>query len=179
VFYRSCYGQCTLEADESLVTSLEFTGLLAYLDQDVDLLAEVCVALRFAGHYPSAVWEDWLALQLNGFSMEPVAGRPGPDAYHEFLVTNWWSLLVNGTGFGRVARESGVAILRHGAPTGPLRVMSECMYHLGEERSASWPEMRRLLTDALGDEGHSILEGAERSSLRFDAFFEGFARADR
>jgi hypothetical protein len=179
VFYRSCYGQCTFMADEALVTSLEFTGLLAYLDQDVDLLAEVCVALRFAGQHPSAVWEDWLALQLHGFSMEPVAGRPGPDAYHEFLVTNWWSLLVQDTGFRGVTRDSGVAILRQQVPVGPLRVMSECMYHLGDERSTNWPAMRRLLTDALGDEAHSILEGAERSSPRFDAFFEGFARADR
>ncbi|MGD9295542.1 MAG: hypothetical protein PVI41_11715, partial [Roseobacter sp.] len=46
VFYLSDYGARKITLPERAVTSLEFAGVLAYLDQDIDLLSEVCVALR-------------------------------------------------------------------------------------------------------------------------------------
>ncbi|MEM6887657.1 MAG: hypothetical protein AAF636_05895 [Pseudomonadota bacterium] len=179
VFYRSDYGRRPIAADAALATSLEFAGLLAFLDQDVDLLAEVCVALRFAGVPPSDIWEDWLTGQLHSFVQEPAAPGSFHDAYHEFLVTSWWSLLRGDTGFTGIVKIGPMAIRRAVAPAGPLRAMSECMYHLGANRLCDWSRMRRFISDALGAEGHEILEGAERSSDRFDEFFQRFARAER
>lgn len=178
VFYRSAYGARPFDAAEALSTSLEFAGLLAYLDQDIDLLSEVCLALRFGGRQPSEVWEDWLALQLGGFGFEPVAAAAAGDAYHEYLVSNWWSVLTRGKGFEGVRGDGAMMILRHGAPAGPLRAMSECMYRLGANRSRNWPRMREVIGDALGSQALDILAGAERSSRHFDAFFSDFARAD-
>ncbi|MFK7868002.1 MAG: hypothetical protein AB8B58_02055 [Roseobacter sp.] len=179
VFYRSGYGARDFAASEALITSLEYAGLLAFLDQDIDLLAEVCVALRFAGQRPSDIWEDWLALQLEGFTFEPATGQVDQDAYHEYLVTNWWSMLNRNTGFSGAGGDGAAMIVRHGAPTGPLRAMSECMFHLGRDRSTNWTRMRDVISNAIGQDASSILAFAERSSPRFDAFFEGFARADR
>lgn len=38
--------------------SLNFVGILAYLDQNADLLAEVCIALGYAGQVPSKIGEN-------------------------------------------------------------------------------------------------------------------------
>ena len=49
VFYLSDYGQRDPGISGEALQSLTYAGLLAYLDQNYDLLAEVCIALRYAG----------------------------------------------------------------------------------------------------------------------------------
>ncbi|WP_299671149.1 hypothetical protein [uncultured Roseobacter sp.] len=177
IFYLSDYGVKDPGLNEATIVSLEFAGLLAYLDQDVDLLAETCVAMRFAGKRPSAIWEDWIAGQMRGFTLsDRVAGTS--DAYHEYLVTSWWALFADRPSFPGVPSQSGLHILRHTTRRSPLRAMSECMFHLGPARSSDWSEMRQAMSDAIGVDGEDILSEAEQSSDRFDAFFEGFSRAD-
>ncbi len=66
----------------------------------------------------------------------------------------------------------------HAVPCpGPLRQMSECMFHLEDRRSGDWTRMRPLVEGALTETGHEILAEAQASSPRFEAFFAGFARA--
>ncbi|WP_299498993.1 hypothetical protein [uncultured Roseobacter sp.] len=176
VFYLSEYGAKNPHLEEAALASLEFAGLLAYLDQDVDLLAEICVAMRFAGHFPSVIWEDWIAREMGGFVLR--ANGAGPtDAYHEYLVTSWWAGFADHSSFPGTPSDAGLHVDRHVSRRGPLRAMSEYMFHLGPARSGDWERMRQGLTDAVGDDGVEILFGAEQSSDRFGAFFEGFARA--
>lgn len=177
IFYLSDYGVKDPQIDEAAIVSLEFAGLLAYLDQDVDLLAETCVAMRFAGQRPSRIWEDWIAGQMRGFTLSD-KGAGHSDAYHEYLVTSWWALFADRPSFPGMPRASGLHITRHTARKSPLRAMSECMFHLGPARSSDWSQMRQAMSDAIGVDGEDILSGAEQSSDRFGAFFEGFSRAD-
>lgn len=176
VFYLSEYGTRSPDLPEAAVISLEFGGLLAYLDQDIDLLSEICVALRFAGETPSAVWEDWLAHELAGFVLSPVPDGPAPDAYHEYLVTSWWAGIAGLPGFPGRPQEGGITVTRHGARKGPLRAISEVMYGLGPARTDNWDQMRAVFERTLPAEHRHILEGAAQSSTRFDAFFVGFSR---
>lgn len=175
VFYLSDYGLIDPHLAEPAIASLEFAGLLAYLDQDVDLLAEICVAMRFAGQHPSAIWEDWIARQMHGFILKGKSSG-GSDAYHEYLVTSWWAQFADRASFPGVADPSGLQISRSMPCKGPLRAMSEYMFHLGPARSSDWRVMRQAMSDAVGVDGEEILIGAEQSSDRFDAFFEGFSR---
>ncbi|MEP2639426.1 hypothetical protein [Roseobacter sp.] len=177
VFYLSDYGVCDPQLDENARVSLEFAGLLAYLDQDIDLLAEICVALRFAGQHPSEIWEDWIASQMQGFSLENSAAK-GPDAYHEYLVSSWWAQISDNMTFPGVPSPNGLHISRRGTRKGPLRAMSEYMFHLGDARSSDWNLMRDAMSDVVGADDEDILMGAEQSSDRFGAFFEGFSRVD-
>lgn len=177
VFYLSDYGAKPLELTHAAITSLEFAGLLAYLDQDIDLLSEVCVALRLAGQSPSDIWEDWLATELDRFAIAPAPAGAIADAYHEYIVANWWAGHANLPSFTLAPPEGGIEIMRSNVQQGPLRMMSEVMFHLGAARSASWEQMRRILEQKLGADQHSILSGAAQSSDQFEAFFEQFARA--
>ncbi len=177
VFYLSDYGARSLQLPAMAVTSLEYAGLMAYLDQDVDLLAEVCVALRFSGKTPSEVWENWLAQSLGGFVLKPITGAPAQDAYHEYLVTSWWAVLTGQQGFLGIPVPGSLEICRYNAARGPLRAMSELMYQLGSARSADWRQMRTVLEQALPPEHRPILDGAAQSSPKFENFFEGLSRA--
>ncbi len=177
VFYLSDYGAQPLALPERAITSLEYAGLLAYLDQDVDLLSEVCVALRFAGQLPSEIWEQWLETEVHGFVVRSVGSAPAADAYHEYLVTSWWATIAGLSGFRSVQQPGAIEISRHHSQRGPLRAISELMYQLGTARSGNWTHMRVLFEQALPPEHHSILIGAAQSSQRFETFFEGFSRA--
>ncbi len=177
VFYLSEYGRRPLQLSEASLTSLEFAGLLAYLDQDVDVLAEVCVAMRFAGRAPSEIWEDWLAHEMQGFVLKPVSDGPVQDAYHEYLVTSWWAAQAGMAGFTGTPVAGGVQIERAHATRGPLRALSARLYELGPDRRAEWPKMRGLLQESIAAEHQHILAGAEQSSPRFSAFFKRFSRA--
>ena len=177
VFYLSDYGARPLDLPKRAITSLEYAGLLAYLDQDLDLLSEVCVAMRFAGHAPSQIWEDWLETELHGFAIRPVPSAPAADAYHEYLVTNWWATLSGHPSFRGIQEPGSIEVIRRASERGPLRAMSELMYQLGAARTAKWSHMRALLEQALPPEHHTILIGAEQSSDQFETFFKGFSRA--
>ena len=88
VFYLSEYGRCDPQLSEKACKSLTFTGILAHLEQNADLLSEVCVALRYAGKTPPTQWEEWIKSVVRGF--DHVAGMDGAgDHYHEYLVANW------------------------------------------------------------------------------------------
>lgn len=52
------------------------------------------------------------------------------------------------------------------------------MYDLGPGRSASWANMRVLLHQSIAQEHYHVLGEAEQSVANFDAFFEGFSRAN-
>ncbi|MDW3222173.1 MAG: hypothetical protein R8G34_04690 [Paracoccaceae bacterium] len=176
VFYLSDYGLVDPSLDEAAIASLEFVGLLAYLDQDVDLLAEVCVALRFAGRIPSAIWEEWIVQEMGEFQLK-ATGDGQSDAYHPYLVTSWWAELADHRSFPGAPCENGLHIARRTNRPGPLRIMSEYMFSLGSARSGDWERMRETMTDVVGVDGVDILSGAEQSSDRFGEFFEGFSRA--
>ena len=177
VFYLSEYGRHDPKLCPDSIRSLQFAGLLAYLDQNADLLAEVCVALRFAGQTPSVIWEDWLRDCLSGFMLTDAPEYGLNDAYHEYLVTSWWAEFADAPAFPGDFAPGLIGFQRQNLLPGPLRAMSETMFSLGAARSGDWMRMRPHVADALEEQAHGILSAAEQSSELFDAFFEGFARA--
>ena len=85
IFYLSEYGRKDPGIRTDAFRLLEFAGLLALLDHNTDLLAEICIALRFAGQTPPLGWEDWVFEQLAGFKAvktEMVRKILPGDEYH-------------------------------------------------------------------------------------------------
>lgn len=179
VFYLSEYGACDPEISARAVLSLEYAGLLAFLDQNIDLLAEVCAALRFAGQTPSSIWEDAVIAAHKGCRIVADQDAGLNDPYHEYLVTGWAAEVAGASAFEAEVPIGPVRFVRPVIPVGALRTMSERMFDLGETRSGDWHHMRGQVTPYLAPDGHDVLESAEQSSDKFEAFFEGFARAGR
>ncbi|TNF64004.1 MAG: hypothetical protein EP307_04050 [Rhodobacteraceae bacterium] len=177
VFYLSEYGRRDPGLAPEAITSLTFAGVLAFLDQNADLLAEICVALRFAGQTPPRPWEDWLDRFARDFRIETGDHVSVQDAYHDYLVTNWY-LAVRGREAFPEAPEAGRAgFTRRASFAGPLRAISDVIYRMGPMRSGDWSAMRPSLCEALDGPGCSILMQAADSVGNFDVFFHDFARA--
>ncbi len=177
VFYLSEYGRVDPRLDEEALTSLEFAGVLAFLDQNHDLLAEVCVAMRYAGRDPSPIWTQ--AVTDAHAAILPTAtplDNAAQDAYHPYLVTGWAQLVLAGAGFEAPVPEGALHFAAEHVASGALRPLSECLLDLGQLRSSEWDGMRGRVIPYLDQHSRHILHQAEASTSKFDAFFRGFAR---
>ena len=177
VFYLSEYGRRDPGLEQAALASLEFAGILAYLDQDADLLAEICIALRYAGQRPSPIWEHWLEREVHRFAVATGPRANPADDYHVYFVNSWLMALRGAGGFVKPAEPVAMSFHRAPVQAAPLRQMSQAMYRLDAARSRDWAVMRPLLAAGLSEIGHDILAEAEASSDRFGEFFAGFARA--
>lgn len=176
VFYLSEYGRRDPQLSSASIMSLEFTGILAYLDQNADLLAEICVALRYAGKQPSQIWESWLERETHRFAVETGTNVSTADNYHDYFVCNWLMAVSGRDVFHKETADDRMAFFRAESFTGPLREMSECMFRLEDARSSDWSSMRSHVEGSLTEIGHDILCEAQQSSDKFEEFFAGFAR---
>lgn len=176
VFYLSEYGRRDPGLSPAALTSLEYAGILAYLEQNADLLAEICVALRFAGQQPPTLWETWLTRETHCFSTATGLQATTHDDYHDWFVCNWLMAMSEGEAFQKPIEPGRMSFHRGQVWDGPLRQISECLYDMADQRSDDWHVMRPLIQDNLTEVGHDILAEAEESSANFATFFAGFAR---
>jgi len=175
VFYLTEYGRSPLSLEPEERLSLMFAGLVAYLDQDVDLLSEICIAMGFCNETPPAAWRDWISQETARFTLRPARGWVGGDDYHSYLMCNWFQLLVGREGFSHADCEGSVLIEGPHSP-GALRGVSMALYTLLDQESGQWSRLRAPLTQALSAEDGEILRRAEASTAVFEPFFETFAR---
>jgi len=178
VFYLSEYGRCDPELDAAARRSLHFAGLLAFIEQNADLLSEICIAMHYAGDVPPALWTDWLTRETALFSVSDGAAVSVQDDYHEFLVCNWHQSMTGHGAFSKGFIEGRMRFDRSMDRAAPMREMSEAMFHLDDARSGDWMTMRMHMEGRLSPEAMTVLAQAETSSHHFEEFFHGFARAD-
>lgn len=176
VFYLSEYGRRDPQLEKSAIQSLNFVGILAYLDQNADLLAEVCIALRYAGQEPSAIWEDWISRTLSDYHVVSDINADVADSYHEYLVCSWMSATAELDGIGQAVLGGRTRFDRRDVYSGPLRNMSNSLLQMEDSRSADWSKMRPILEQSIDEFGFEILNDAEKSTSEFEAFFERFSR---
>ncbi|MFW8636187.1 DUF6902 family protein [Cribrihabitans pelagius] len=175
VFYLSEYGRRCPDLPPESVTSLEFAGLIAFLDQDADLLAEVCIALRYAGAEPPAAWEAWLQRQLLAYTIVKGDLSGLHDAYHEYFVVNWQAAVAGGAPFVQPVPGGPLRIPpRQGGSI--LRPLSQALFEAGGP-PRSLAALKARVEAALEPAESNLLAAAERSCACFGRFFEGFARA--
>jgi hypothetical protein len=177
VFYLSEYGRCDPQLNADAKRSLHFAGILAFIEQNADLLSEICIAMHYAGDVPPVLWTDWLKRETALFSVTDGPSVSVQDDYHEFLVCNWHQSLVGDAAFAKGFVFDRMRFDRNVARATPMREMSEAMFSLDDARSGDWISMRLYMEDKLSPEAMQVLEQAETSSQHFEAFFHGFARA--
>lgn len=177
VYYLSEYGRRDPGLGRETERSLLHVGLLAYLEQNADLLAEVAIALHYMNAPVPVAWSDWLALAWGGCTALP--GDAPADGYHEYVVLGWAAATLQGVPvFDRPIPEGPVNFYTTLEGAAPLRDMSRELAGLGAERSGDWQRMRPHLMARLSDGARAVVEVAEASTPCFDSFFEGFARAE-
>ncbi|WP_299612336.1 hypothetical protein [uncultured Tateyamaria sp.] len=177
VFYLSEYGRCDPHLDDRALRSLEYAGILAHLDQNIDLLAEVCVALHQSGQTPDPIWIDAVRRASSDFSIVTEAEGAAGDDYHEYLVSTW---AVRALGFDdtSLAIPVGRATFRQNTyGAGALRGVSAALFAAAKTRSNDWAHMCDYVFSMLDEDAAAVLEATVASTAHFEAFFEVFARA--
>ena len=176
VFYLTDYGRKSVTFAPGVEESLTFTGILALLEDNTDLLAEVCVAMHFAGIAPPKAWERHLIDMSNLFQVRP--GLDGQnDDYHTYLMVNWALGMTAKPIFTGQYGAHGTSFFSGFEPRGALRTLSYVLYNLCEHRVGSWNRMKRELLPQMGQDLASHIKFVEHSTPYFDAFFTKFARA--
>jgi hypothetical protein len=176
VIYLSEYGARDPKLSPAAIQSLMFTGILAHLEQNMDLLAEVCVALRFSKQTPPKAWEESILSLARSFKLVP--NDPGHgDQYHEYLVVNWACSLMGGDAFSGGYTANGTGFYATTEPGNALRDVSHALFSWTGARSARWDLMEPQLFDARPAASSDHLRDVVRATSEFGAFFEHFVRA--
>ncbi|WP_438990067.1 DUF6902 family protein [Lentibacter sp.] len=176
VFYLSDYGRRDPDIGAEAVRSLMFAGTLALIDENADLLAEVCLALRAARQPVPRAWEAWVEAVGLRFQVTAEASAPIDD-YHEYLTCNWLAMASGGASFVQQMSPERMIFRKSHGHHGVLRALSEHLYQLADRRHEDWLAMRRDLEGTLGHEAYAHLLTAEAAYPEFDRFFAHFARA--
>ena len=176
VFYLSEYGRRDPGLTADAIKSLKHAGTLAFLDCNFDLLAEVLVALRYAGTVPPRLWEEAVAASTARFAVAEEGEAVRHDDYHEYLVCNWALSEAGETPFRAPTLPGPVSFHAAPAVTAPLLEMSEVLHDLGARRSADWNGMRDYLCDTISPESAGVVLQAEAAVDGFEEFFASFAR---
>lgn len=176
VYYLSDYGSRDFDGAAGLRESLEFAGLVAWLEQNTDLLAELCIALRYCGLAPPAAWEDAVAHDLSGFRVAPMDGVAGADDYHAWLMAVWSVSVAGGAPLARPLQAGALGFV---APhrMSALHEVSAALMQMDDARSPDWGLMRRRLASRLSVPALDLLDRAAATTPAFEPFFARFARA--
>lgn len=180
VFYLGGYGEHKPDWFTRLTPSLHNAGLIALLDRDIDLLAEVIVALSYCGEEPPLYWQQTVESAGRRIECVPVASaRLDQDVYHEVLTAGWAGAECGGV-FRSPEMSEGDALFVRTAPTrsnSPLRELSIALWREGDSRSGNWIDFMQRGVMQLSDASRSALHAAHCSSEAFPAFFSHFARS--
>lgn len=179
VFYLSDYGRRDPHLPQEALTSLQYAGVLAWIDGNADLLAEVAIALRFARAKVPAIWERWLDQQRRGATVLEDGQGAVHDDYHAWMMLSWHAMLTGRPCFDGVLDVGRMTF--HTAPhTGTvLRDLSQVLYRMGGNRRGTWDGMRQTLRQKLAPASWEWLCAAEAATPEFHTFFEIFVRAEQ
>lgn len=175
-FYLSDYGRHGFAGSGQMIESLHNAGLVAHLEGNIDLLSEICLALRFCGHVPPVEWDAAVATGLAGFRLLTQPKPSMRDEYHTWLMTAWSREVAEGN------------VLQASLPAGPfyfvpppaastLVEVSMALMNLGASRSGDWGRMRGRLAGLISRQALAHIDEVAASTPQFESFFARFARA--
>ena len=152
IFFLSDYGKKSLPLQNDVTQCLIYIGLLALLDNDADLLAEVCVCLRYINSKIARYWDDFLQKSLKEIKVTyhdtvMSALNPSADEYHIYLVLNWYQALQKRPAF-------------------------ETRFN-GEKPSFSLPEMPQSVLSKLSDYSHQVHFNGKNANQSISQFVSG------
>jgi len=94
IFFLTNFGENIIPLKSPLIECLTNVGILALLDDDVDLLAETCICFKFLGKKPPAFWEHYVEESLSKVTVTfdtsvASAMNNATDEYHAYFMMNW------------------------------------------------------------------------------------------
>ncbi|MFN4153212.1 MAG: DUF6902 family protein [Paracoccaceae bacterium] len=177
VFHAADYGRRTIARDGARRLSLIHAGIVAWLEGNLDLLAEVTLALRLSGEDVPGAWAAEVAKAADDVAFGPgSAAGPFDDDYHQYLVLNWALGLSGGAAFRGGVPQTARLIHQPQRSGAALHELSLALLDMGEARLPDWSRMRWRLWSKLLQPARERL-GMVETLPEFESFFAGFSRA--
>ncbi len=176
MFYLADYGRRTLSLPPSALESLLVLGSLAHLEQNGDLLAEVCLALRYADQPLPPLWLQHLRHEAAGLRVDGRACEDSSDAYHNYLVNQWLLGSMGETVFGVPATSGPMSFHVPRSVISPLREFSQALLQPGVQRVADWAGLRAACAPHVSPQALAVADAGATGSPAFMRFVAGFAR---
>ena len=94
IFFLTNFGENIIPLKNSPIECLTNAGILALLDDDMDLLSEICICFNFLGEKPPAFWEQYVEDSLSKITITfdtsvASAMNNATDEYHIYFMMNW------------------------------------------------------------------------------------------
>lgn len=183
VFYLSDHGRRDPNLPPRVMQSLRHAGTLAYLEQNADLLAEICLCLLYCSQNIPGSWIGLVEDVAKTFAFQAKSGMDGSDDCHCLFVCHWLLGKVGHAAFqfrAPILAPGQTLMVRAPQPVAlPLREVSMFLLGLGAGRSSDWFGMRAPLSSALSPAAREIVLQAEAADDQFGEFFAAFARSQR
>lgn len=176
VFYLSQYGRKPLHLPQAALDSLMTLGSLAHLDQNGDLLAEVCLALRFASMPLPPLWLQHLHREAASLRVDGRACEDSSDGYHNYLVNQWLLGTMGEFVFGVPATSGPMSFHVPRAVISPLREFSQALLAPGFRRVAGWSAFRAACAPHVSPQALAVADAGAEGSPGFERFIHAFAR---
>lgn len=177
VFYLSNYGKTEIPFFDDGLRALHNLGTLSFMEQNCDLLAEVCLALHYCDQ---AVPTQWLAfVRRHEAKLTLPIGVTMGDDYHCHLVTQWLFAALDEPSFTQAYPTAAFGFSYGHNPINLQRDLSRILFDMSSTRSADWAQMRQICIAKLSPKAVNLLIEAEQADANFEAFFANFSRAGR
>lgn len=175
-FYLTDFGRRRDAIPQGLCASIRNVGIVSWLEQNLDLLAECCIALDYIGADVPKIWTDRLADALPAYRLRPLMPEASQDDYHAWLMVLWSQMNRKPEALARPYPSEGFTVIAPPAETGALRALSRILLSRAPRGSHCWPALKDELVSGYGAEAAAVVDHAARALPEFPIFFEEFAR---
>jgi len=180
IFFWTNYGQLKMEAYPELLKSLTNIGLLAFLDNDYDLLAEVCLCFEFVGEkapdsFYTACSDGRYSIRVEYLETEEFPNGPPQDEYHIYLVLNWLFQFTGKPAFTEAMGSKMPVFRKREAPNSALGALSHRLHSSILSRREGQFYIPLKSRDILSRPQHMQLSMAAIATPQFDEFFDKFS----
>ena len=176
VFHASDYGRKSMISDPALRKSLIHVGMVAWLEDNPDLLAEVVISLRLINEEVPALWDKAVSFGASWVEFDAGADdSPLDDGYHQYLVLNWAEAAAGRESFQHAVPAYARLVLQPRRDPAALTELSLLLIDSGRQRLPDWPKMKWRIWPQLSAEVRARISAIEVMP-EFEEFFEGFSR---
>lgn len=157
IFFLTRNGTQPLPLKNDAQSCLMYMGLLSLLDNDADLLAEVCVCLAYLGVDIPEYWDKFLQKSLGEINITydgtvASALNPSVDEYHIYFVLNWYEAMKGRTAFDTRFKSQTPSFSIANKPESLLSKLSGYVHHSHFNAAANGTSVEMFLSQLIDQE---------------------------
>lgn len=180
IFYLTQFGKKLVNLPSSIFEGLDNIGNLALLDNDIDLLSEICLCFHFCKRKPPLFWEQYIQAATDNFAISfEEEEYPDPlkltDDYHNYLTINWLQAYTGKPAFTHKFTGSTPYFYKPQRGRSALSEISSALYtlsfHGGSLAEYTMPDYSTILSD----NNKAIVSNLVKTTISASSLIEAYS----